>query len=58
MYFNRMANYYQTESSGRYSVHGDVNGWVKVAFNEALYGRNYCGGIVCNTCLFYTSRCV
>ena len=49
MYFNRMAKYYQTQSSGRYSVHGDVNGWVKVPFNEALYGRNYCGGIVCNT---------
>ena len=23
--------------------------WVKVPFNEALYGRNYCGDIVCNT---------
>jgi immune inhibitor A len=49
MYFNRMAKYYQTQSSGRYSVVGDVNGWVKVPFNQALYGRNYCGGIVCNT---------
>ena len=49
MYFTRMANYYQTQSSNRYSVKGDVNGWVKVPFNEALYGRNYCGGIVCAT---------
>ena len=49
MYFNRMATYYRTQSSNRYSVRGDVNGWVKVPFNEALYGRNYCGGIVCNT---------
>ena len=49
MYFNRMAKYYQTQSSGRYSVEGDVTDWVKVPFNEALYGRNYCGGIVCNT---------
>lgn len=49
MYFNRMAKYFQTQSSNRYSVKGDVNGWVKVPFNEALYGRNYCGGIVCNT---------
>ena len=49
MYFTRMAKYYETQSSNRYSVKGDVNGWVKVPFNEALYGRNYCGGIVCNT---------
>ena len=49
MYFNRMAKYYQTQSSGRYSVDGAVTEWVKVPFNEALYGRNYCGGIVCNT---------
>ena len=49
MYFNRMAEYYETQSSGRYSVEGDVTEWVKVPFNEALYGRNYCGSIVCNT---------
>jgi len=29
MYFTRMANYYETQSSNRYSVKGDVNGWVK-----------------------------
>ena len=23
--------------------------WVKVPFNEARYGRNYCGTIVCST---------
>jgi immune inhibitor A len=49
MYFNRMKKYYETQSSGRYSVEGTVTDWVKVPFNEALYGRNYCGGIVCNT---------
>jgi immune inhibitor A len=49
MYFNRMATYYETQSSGRYSVDGDVTEWVKVPFNEALYGRNYCGSIVCAT---------
>ena len=49
MYFTRMAKYYETQSSGRYSVDGDVTEWVKVPFNEALYGRNYCGGIVCAT---------
>ncbi|MEP7333378.1 MAG: immune inhibitor A domain-containing protein [Terracoccus sp.] len=49
MYFNRMAKYYETQSSGRYSVEGTVTDWVKVPFNEALYGRNYCGDIVCAT---------
>jgi immune inhibitor A len=49
MYFDRMAEYYETQSSGRYSVEGDVTEWVKVPFNQALYGRNYCGSIVCNT---------
>ena len=39
MYFNRMAEYYETQSSGRYSVDGDVTEWVKVPFNEARYGR-------------------
>ncbi|HYH73814.1 MAG TPA: immune inhibitor A domain-containing protein [Nocardioides sp.] len=49
MYFTRMAKYYENQSSGRYSVDGTVTDWVKVPFNEALYGRNYCGDIVCNT---------
>ena len=49
MYFTRMAKYYETQSSNRYSVDGAVHGWVKVPFNEALYGRDYCGGIVCAT---------
>ena len=52
MYFNRMAKYYETQSSGRYSVDGDVTEWVKVPFNEARYGRNFCGGIVCNNTWF------
>ncbi len=47
MYFNRMADYYQGQSSGRYSVDGDVTEWVKVPFNEARYGRDNCGSIVC-----------
>ncbi|MEO6510438.1 MAG: immune inhibitor A domain-containing protein [Nocardioides sp.] len=49
MYFNRMKEYYETQSTGRYSVDGTVTDWVKVPFNEALYGRDYCGSIVCNT---------
>ena len=43
MYFNRMAEYYEEQSSGRYSVDGDVTEWVKVPYNQALYGRGYCG---------------
>lgn len=52
MYFNRMDDYYQRQSSGRYSIDGDVTEWVKVPFNEARYGRDYCGGIVCNNTWF------
>ena len=29
-----------------------VHGWVKVPFNEARYGRDFCGGIVCNNTWF------
>ena len=49
MYFNGIREYYETQSSGRYTIEGTVTEWVKVPFNEALYGRNYCGSIVCNT---------
>ena len=52
MYFNRMAEYYERQSSGRYSVVGDVTAWVKVPFNEARYGRDICGSIVCNNTWF------
>ncbi len=52
MYFNRMAEYYERQSSGRYTVNGDVTEWVKVPFNEARYGRDYCGDIVCNNTWF------
>ena len=45
MYFNRMAEYYETQSSGRYSVEGDVTEWVKVPFNQALYGRDFCDDV-------------
>ena len=47
MYFNRMAEYYERQSSGRYSVDGDVTEWVKVPFNQALYGRGFCGDARC-----------
>jgi immune inhibitor A len=52
MYFNRMAAYFERQSSNRYSVMGAVHGWVKVPFNEARYGRDFCGSIVCNNTWF------
>jgi len=35
-----LKTYYETQSSGRYSVEGQVSDWVKVPFNQARYGRN------------------
>ncbi|MGW5675559.1 immune inhibitor A domain-containing protein [Streptomyces sp. NPDC003860] len=35
--------YFEKASSGRYSVEGTVSDWVKVEYNEARYGSNYCG---------------
>ncbi|MFB9237007.1 immune inhibitor A domain-containing protein [Plantactinospora siamensis] len=32
--------YYETQSSGRYSVDGEVTDWVRVKYNEARYGRS------------------
>ncbi|KXK62606.1 protease [Micromonospora rosaria] len=32
--------YYEAQSSGRYSVDGTVTNWVKVKYNEARYGRS------------------
>jgi immune inhibitor A len=56
MYFNRLTEYFERQSSNRYSVMapGDaVHGWVKVPFNEARYGRDgACGSIVCNNTWF------
>ncbi len=42
-----MRNYYIEQSSNRYAVNGDVSPWVKVPYNAASYGSNYCGDIVC-----------
>ena len=42
-----MRNFYIEQSSNRYTVNGVVEDWVNVPFNEAYYGSNYCGGIVC-----------
>ncbi|MBP2403099.1 Immune inhibitor A precursor [Streptomyces netropsis] len=42
-----LAKYYEKQSSGRYSVEGQVTDWVKVPYNEARYGSNYCGSTNC-----------
>ena len=42
-----MRNFYIENSSGRYAVNGDVSDWVNVPYNEARYGSDYCGAIVC-----------
>ncbi|WP_076469179.1 immune inhibitor A domain-containing protein [Micromonospora avicenniae] len=35
-----LKQYYEAQSSGRYSVEGEVTDWVKVPYNEARYGRS------------------
>lgn len=47
MYFDRMRRFYERQSTGRYSIEGEVTEWVKVPFNQARYGRNDCGDNVC-----------
>lgn len=43
--------WFERQSSGRYSIDGTVSDWVKVRYNEARYGRSNgfpCAGNVCN----------
>ncbi|MFF1451585.1 immune inhibitor A domain-containing protein [Streptomyces sp. NPDC058274] len=42
-----LKKYYEKQSSGRYSVAGEVTDWVKVPYNEARYGNNACGETNC-----------
>ncbi|WP_330458095.1 immune inhibitor A [Streptomyces sp. NBC_00820] len=44
-----LKKYYETQSSGRYSVDGEVSDWVKVPYNEARYGNNACGQTNCTS---------
>ncbi|MFI9624937.1 immune inhibitor A domain-containing protein [Streptomyces sp. NPDC052042] len=44
---NSLKTYYEKTSSGRYSVDGEVSDWVKIPYNEARYGSNYCGSSNC-----------
>ena len=48
MYFDRMKNFYEQQSSGKYSISGAVTDWVKVPFNEARYGSDSCGAQDCS----------
>ncbi|MEO5832708.1 MAG: immune inhibitor A domain-containing protein [Nakamurella sp.] len=46
-----LKSYYESQSSGRYSVGGEVTDWVKVKYNEARYGRSDgypCASNVCS----------
>jgi immune inhibitor A len=52
LYFNRMKDFYRDQSSGVYSIKGQVTDWVKVPFNEARYGTDACGSIVCSNVWF------
>jgi immune inhibitor A len=38
---NSMRNFYLEQSSGRYTVHGDVSGWVAVPGNAASYDDDF-----------------
>ncbi len=44
-----LKSYYEKQSANRYSVQGGVQGWVKVPYNEARYGSDYCGATTCPT---------
>ena len=44
-----LRGYYETQSSGRYSVGGEVTDWVKVPYTEGRYGTDACGSNVCST---------
>src|SRR5690606_20265385 len=44
-----LRQYFETQSSGRYSVDGVVTDWVKVPYTQGRYGTDACGDIVCST---------
>jgi immune inhibitor A len=57
LYFSRepgaqsLANYYSAQSTGQYTVDGEVSDWVRVPYNEARYGRSDgfpCTGHICS----------
>ncbi len=55
LYFGRgsqsLKSYYERQSSGRYSIEGEVSDWVTVRYNQARYGRSNgfpCAAEVCS----------
>ena len=44
-----LRGYYESQSSGRYSVNGEVTDWVKVPYTEGRYGTDACGSTVCSS---------
>jgi immune inhibitor A len=40
--------FFDRQSSGRFTFQGTVNDWVKVPYNGASYGSDYCGDVVCD----------
>jgi immune inhibitor A len=49
-------NYYLEQSSGRFTITGDVADWVHLPFNETSYGANYCGAFVCAQSWFFVQH--
>ncbi|GAA3371995.1 immune inhibitor A [Streptomyces sannanensis] len=43
-----LKTFYEKTSSGRYSVDGQVSDWVKLEYNEARYGSDWCGQHNCS----------
>ncbi len=50
-----MRNFYIEQSSNRYTVNGEVTDWVQLPYRTAHYGRDYCGGIVCQTTWWFVN---
>ena len=44
-----LRDYFETQSSGRYSVDGTVTDWVKVPYTQGRYGTDICGDTVCSS---------
>lgn len=53
-----LKTFYERQSSGRYSVDGEVTDWVRLPYNEARYGRSNgypCGGSICGNSWYMVS---
>ena len=53
-----LKTFYERQSSGRYSVDGEVTDWVRLPYNEARYGRSDgfpCGGRICGNSWYMVS---